>query len=110
MTLTGKAKETFEEWYVNNPTHYYWNPPTRLEFEKLDVRCQWGVYQDWADSIEMLIEVTIVDDMNSWTYDVLCKDIMGGFVSFVKGIPEFNNRQEARNAAIEKLNYLINER
>ena len=112
MELTGKNKERFEKWYssdLNNFAHPVegW-VTTFAKFEKLPLSMQFGVVQDYADSIETLIEVTVVDDMNTWTYDILVKDIMGGFVSFVKGLPEYSTRDEARLAAIKAFDEIVN--
>jgi hypothetical protein len=99
MKLTGKAKEHFQLWYlksIDNDKYVvsgFYNIPDSM---------QWGVYQDWADSLG---------------YDLSCAEHENAFMFLIthkKGtwIDEFDfkTRQEARNAAIEKLNELINER
>jgi len=100
MTLTGKASALFYSW-IHQGFDY---EPSRKAilasdwFNSLHPSMQWGVYQDWADSIKFELRVT-VNHGSGW-YDVLIN------------IPEYWNsyptRQEARNAAIEKLNELIN--
>mgnify|MGYP003638599106 CR=1 FL=1 len=102
MKLTGKAKEEFEKWYANNPAHHYHEAtPKQLEFGKIDVRCQWGVYQDFADSIGVHFQV-------EFHYDI--ENEVNFYVSNVNGNLSRNpTRQEARNASVDKLNELINE-
>ena len=102
MKLTGKAKEAFEEWYFNLPnsmgTNYGAKDITINRFYSLPQSMQWGIYQDWADSIRFELRVT-VNHGSGW-YEVLVN------------IPEYWNayptRQEARKAAIEKLNEIYN--
>lgn len=113
MKLTGKNKEQFDEFREENDYEIIEfingdeNRPNDI-FHGLPLSMQFGVIQDYADSIEILIEVTIVDDMNTWTYDILVKDLMGGFVSFVKEIPEYPTRDEARKAAIKAFDDIVN--
>ena len=102
MKLTEKAKEQFEKWLLDHEMHnqggYNFDYPKW--FSALHPSFQWGVYQDWADSIKFELRVT-VNHGSGW-YEVLIN------------IPEYWNsyptRQEARNAAIEKLNEIINEK
>jgi len=56
------------------------------------------VYQDWADSLEYYFDIEKRFDEDGY--------VCFGNHNFEK---ETNTRQEARNAAIEKLNQLINE-
>jgi len=94
MRLTGKAKEQFEEWFN---THHVYEHSGLAKFEYLPESMQWGVYQDWADSIDIWIEVyPIGNNLFCWS------------------ISNYGNtkttRQEARNAAIDKLNEIVNEK
>lgn len=116
MKLTDKAKELFEEWYVNNPVHYYDGHPIQLRFEYLDVRCQWGVYQDWADSLGYSIGLNYQQTTGTCRVDIWRrrseKEKTGKndwMKKKVGHIPTYITRKEARNAAIEKLNELINQ-
>jgi hypothetical protein len=108
MILTGKAKEKFEEWFRMNIPEQYDGIFTlnyedscyeTVEFYDLPESMQFGVYQDWADSL-------------GYYFDIEKRFDEDGYVCF--GNHNFerdtNTRQEARNAAIEKLNELINER
>ena len=104
--LSGLAKEKFEKWLLDHEMHnqggYNFDYPKW--FSALHPSFQWGVYQDWADSIGYHIETYIwycMDDKNNY---------YGAEVRY-QDISDFNKtRQEARNAAIEKLNELINEK
>jgi len=96
MRLTGKAKKLFEEWFVKNidyDIHSFYRLPESMQF---------GVYQDWADSLGYELYV----DKNTpisfgWGLFYLIKEIDSG---------DLKTRQEARNAALKKLNDLINEK
>lgn len=124
MRLTGKAKREFESWYVGKSIKSFTLKYVQTVCETLGgfifgklkmfyvspESMQWGIYQDWADSRQCLIEVSLVDDFNSWTYDILFPDTMGGFFSVVENLVEFKTRQEARNAAIEKFGEIINDK
>ena len=93
MKLTGKALDAFKSWYeVKYGKHYSWSI-----FIDLPLSFQFGVYQDWADSIGYEIGVTSSDiGFAVWFNDVW--------------IETHKTRQEARNAAIEKLNQIVNEK
>ena len=100
--LTGKAKEQFEKWY--NPEYNYNNRGWRLvEFYNLPEAMQQGVIQDWADSLgyDIIAESTTAQDKYWFTIYTLPESIVEEKM--------FDTRQEARNAAIEKLNELINQ-
>jgi len=106
MKLTGKAKELFEEWCDRqSPRIITWSA-RGSSYESVGLydqpeSMQWGVYQDWADSLGYFIT-------NSWIGDnVFCPDITKD--NLILWEDDFKTRQEARNAAIEKLNYLINQ-
>jgi len=103
--LTGKAKEQLNTWYQNNPVHYYEDTPNQLEFGKLDIRCQWGIIQDWADSVGY--ELSTRWNVSLKLHFAYVRDI-SYYESRLPWSPH-NTRQEARSAAIEKLNEIINE-
>lgn len=99
--ISGLAKKQFKRWYENQPPH----TPTHVPFDRLmamSPSIQWGIYQDWADSIGYPIETYIwycSDDGNNY---------YGAEVRY-QDVSDYNKtRQEARNAAIEKLNEIIN--
>jgi hypothetical protein len=97
--LTGKAKEAFKSYYVDQYQEgtfrqYEW-------FKDLPEAFKWGVYQDWADSLGHELYISKEDPLEYfWSLWYLLR-------SFNEGTCK--TRQEARNAAIEKLNQLINE-
>lgn len=104
MKLTGKAKAKFKEWYKKeyNPNNWGW---MLEEFYNLPKAMQWGVYQDWADSLGYSTMV-LSNGLGKFYYKIYRMiDLLDVFEDF----KVYNTRQEARNAAIEKLNELINE-
>ena len=99
--LEGKAKELFNNWLIGwylkelnirrpNPLYLFNQQPPSM---------QWGVIQDFADSLGYEIGA-------SWTGHWF---IIKHFMSNHEAISLSNSsRQEARTAAIEKLNELLN--
>jgi len=110
MKLTGKAKEQFEKWFK-----FKWREKGSAsiglaKFYSLPNSMQWGVYEDWADSIGVELEVNRYQDMDTEEYDGYSHYVQ--YYSIEDPDSEYainKTRQEARNAAIEKLNQLINE-
>ena len=107
--LTGKAKEMFEGWYLKLPNamglNYGAFDITMNRFYCLPESMQFGVYQDWADSmgVNMCVSERAINPKGaarSYYYDV-----RGGAMSF-----NYPTRQEARAAALQKLNEIINKR
>jgi len=106
--LIGKAKEQFEKWYLKEYTEMVFKDGLGLTFRDLPQPMQWGVYQDWADSldIDMFIEVEYVEKSNilfTFTWSVFHYS-----VGIAEEIGHCETRQEARTAAIKKLDELIN--
>ncbi len=103
MKLTDKAYKEFSEWLYKNQV-LRGSPDYRFvrKFQVLPEAMQWGVIQDWADSlgIEMWVEKAI-EDFRYW-YNIYKND---GSLHYNTN---YDTRQEARNAAIEKLNEIIN--
>jgi len=107
--LEGKAQDKFEEWLIK------WLIENGLKFQSkralvyfndLPNEFQWGVFQDWADSLGYHME-TVLEE---WGFD-MSETIH--VTSFRIGIHEsetnYDTRPQAREAAINKLNTLINE-
>jgi len=109
MKLTGKAKKSFEEWYISTIE--------MVEMESIDdsfdingfydlpLSMQFGVIQDWADSIGF----SLIINWN-WTvrrYYILLRDKDKG--EKICNVGQYFTMTEARNAAIEKLNQIVNE-
>lgn len=97
MKLTGKAKEQFEEWYVDNNYHSDFVD----YFEGIHEAMKWGVYQDWADSLGYDLYASKESPLE---YFWSCDDLLRSF-----GEGTVRTRQEARTSAIESLNGLINQ-
>ena len=101
MKLTGKAKEQFEEWFKSDIKGDYIDHYL-IVFYQSSLSMQWGVYQDWADSLKGG-RMEVYAQNNGYNIIIQTEEKYCSFQS--RG-----NRQEARNAAIEKLNELINEK
>lgn len=101
MKLTGKAKEQFEDW-LNTQKGWKdnWYGGVLL-FEGMPNQMQWGVFQDFADSLGY--ELYLSKESPLEYFWAVCDLIR----SFNEG--NCKTRQEARNAAIEKLNEIINQ-
>jgi hypothetical protein len=102
MKLTGKAKELFREYYDNLPKH----TPNDIPYSTLmgmSESMQWGAIQDFADSLGIDIRIHRVGVKDYyWAIHNWEVRLEQGFYR--------KTRQEARNAAIKKLNEIINER
>lgn len=105
MKLSGNCKKQFEKWYYEKMIYSkWWSEDT---FYSLPESMQWGVYQDFADSIGVRIDIVVFyDRMLGYVrgYEVKVNDM-----DIFKNGDCFETRQEARNAAIEKLNEIINQ-
>ncbi len=113
MKLTGKAARQLKEWYKNvyAPNHYPWTFRlfAWLAFKMDTPSEQWGVYQDFADSVGVYIsDWGFVDDVIGMKagYDGSVK--YGEDLHFLCEEKFFETRQEARDAALEKFNEILN--
>ena len=112
MKLIGKAKELFEEWLKVHPflgsdkyerEYFEVNVDgTLIGFENVPDSMQWGVYQDWADSLGWLIGVEPCRGGQKFYAQITEK---GNLLIWDN---EFTSRDEARIQVIEKLNEIIN--
>lgn len=105
--LKGKAQELFEKWLYKNPeTHKFcykgFEVGDKIHFYKLSPSMQWGVYQDFAESLGYEINAI---NVNGWMSSV--KSPPNSFISWSK--KRADNPQQARAAAIEKFNELVND-
>jgi hypothetical protein len=115
MQLTGKAKAKFEEWlcrWLQNENSKGSLTPQAFSFDMIPLPMQWGTYQDWADSVGYIFNVYC--NASGYLYE-FHRNVSGGGThlydsGFEADTPSgaWETRQEARNAAIEKLNELIN--
>ena len=115
MTLTGKAKEDFEKWYINQ--NYELDLTTDLSphtpvigFDELDDPMKYGVFVDWFDSVGIEVNIKKVNVLNRWMY--LLKDMkrQGYHLNDYIKNKRCETRQKARTAAIEKANEIYNTR
>ena len=105
MELTGKAKEQFEEYFYSLKDRYF----NSVEmFYKASDSMKWGVYVDFFDSVGVTIIVN-TESIDCWWADILSEDIMSPYYRVCVPM-EKATRQEARTAAIEKANEIVNNR
>jgi len=90
--FTDKAKEKFEEWFEDSYPSVY--------LGHLYPSMQWGVIQDFAESLGYCITIELEHPTN------LFKVMFSG-IDFIGLLT--TSRQEARTEAIKKLNELINQ-
>ncbi len=99
MNLTGKAKEQFEEWFLDLDIcqpEQFWTWYDSMKY---------GVYVDWFDSVgdfEISIRTTPDDEFSVYI------DRSG--THLISEYLIFKTRPEARTAAIEKANEIFNNR
>jgi hypothetical protein len=111
MTLTGKAKELFRQYYDKLPPHTPNHVPYAT-FMGLNPSFKWGVYQEFADSRKILISVDAIDDWTSWAYQIHMEDCLAPFFLAYSSVDdgfEFETREQARESAIKKLDELLNQ-
>jgi hypothetical protein len=98
MTLTGKCKEDFEEWFysLDRLNDRYFNSIEMFYRIPQSMRC--GVYVDWFDSVGMTVLIN-TESTECWWGTILEEGIMS---------PYFKTRHEALTSAIEKANKIHN--
>ena len=105
MTLTREAQKGFEEWYLANYIYNHREDYIRFgdanvlrKFYRMHEAMQFGVYQDYADSVGIYLNT------------ILCGGFMIKYKAIVNlvDVGSFNTRPEARTAAIEKLDEILN--
>ena len=104
--MKGKAKELFEQWYLEWASEQY---GIISQFYEIPKAFQWGVYQDFADSLGYDVYVCPYYD---WTKEA--NNGLKWYVSkrsdlYISGTGLEDDLEEARNAAIEKFNEIINQ-
>jgi hypothetical protein len=107
MKLTGRTKEQFEKWYLllirqqRKDYDKFSDDQVLRKFYRLLKSQQWGVIQDFADSLGYHIQ--IVASLNQTTYSYEMYDKKREYTGKI-----FHTRQESRDAAIEKFNEINN--
>ena len=111
MELTGKCKEEFEKWYLQNITELeieidscYHSELDIEMFYKLPKSMRYGVYVDFFDSVGVVIDIDseMVSENPFFDFTIDGKDGHNGDGK------EYETRPEARAAAIEKANEIYN--
>ena len=118
MLLTGKAKKRFELWWDMQPNSYVqikydksylylvYGNTVLVRLDSIPESMLWGLYQDWANSMNICLFVK--QDFDGHL------NYLRGYIPFVGGEAIYKNNDcfetnsEARKAAIDRLNELIN--
>lgn len=106
MKLTGKCKKDFEKWFFNN---YGIEEASFVReeggFFNLPQSMQWGVIQDFGDSVGINITLYQLDYQEWYGYNI---------VKFEFGKPVITGgvwrRDKAREEAIKQFNKIYNEK
>lgn len=102
MNLTGKCKEDFEKWYLEDYT-FGISHISFIDFDAIPMKSmQYGVLVDYFDSVGLNILLTV-----EWDYGYIIAENRYEEIEEVK--KWYDTRPEARTAAIEKANDLRNE-
>ncbi len=98
MKLTEKALELFRKWYGEQDFPLLHENQKSISFYDLPKSMQWGVYQSFADSVALPIEAFEMDGTSFFDWAIDGRS----------GRSVYATRQEARDAALEKLNEILN--
>ena len=100
MILTGKAKEDFLDWKVNNKKL---STIEILDFKHLSTTSQNALIIEWFDSVGIYIEIILIHgDEKAFTFEFSYKDY------FNYCDKEFSSRGEAVGRAIVNVNEIYN--
>jgi len=98
MKLTGKCREAFEKWFLDNYGFDKWED-VKPDFHNIDTSMQYGVYVDFFDSVG--IRIMIQGGEGGLFYIKINYNC-----EISRDIP----RHEARTKAISKANEIYNEK
>jgi len=112
MTLTGKAKEQFEH-YLSGVFKRGYSSWSRLsDFYSLPDSMQWGMYQDFADSVGFIVNVYC--NASGYLYEIHRNSNYGGTHLHDSGYEADTESgawytvESSREAAIKKLDEILN--
>jgi hypothetical protein len=100
MNLTGKCKQDFEAWYIGSDSPNYYTH--LVNFYGLHTSMQFGVIQEWADSVGIDVSVYRAVYSIGFHYMITAK------IRCNKSDASLPIRESAQLAAIEKLNEIYN--
>ena len=107
--MKAQAKSDFEKWYkvaYIEDSSALWKPVHNKSFFHLPDNMQWGVIQDWFDSVE--IEISSPRYGKGFEGEVW--EVINKENDWVWNSKRFDTRQEARTVAIEKAVEIYNSR
>src|SRR5690349_13960508 len=99
MKLTGECLEAFNEWKLNKGIENFYPKDYSLNIAK---SIHNAIIIDFFDSVGIYI------DCGYYENDKFCSGIENNKIRFVSTGTAHNTRTEASNAAIEKANFLYN--
>jgi len=99
--LTGKNKERFEEWYSELVWSDEFNNNWYSDMDYMSPSHQFGVYQDYADSIGYYITVSWIGGEHGFCPDITKDDI-------ILWEEDFKTREKAIKAAIKAFDEIVN--
>ena len=107
MTLTGKCKTDFEEWYLSQDyskqCQYEYGQRKALNiFNAMMLPFRWGVYADFFDSKRILVSISGLTLSETYIFDI------GININVEYWGDNFKTMNDARTAAIEKANEIYN--
>lgn len=105
MRLTGKCKVAFEDWWMIQPCDW---GDLISKFYHFDESMQYGVYEDFFDSVGIIISVSSkIGFANRQLFRIY---VNNSGVRNIEGIIEYpHTRSEARIKGIEKANEIYNQ-
>jgi hypothetical protein len=118
MKLTGKCKEDFEKWFEPPLAEWITDPWAIANYGSMVARfytlkdsMQYGVYEDFFDSVGIILDIQPFLDYNNNTYTKVL--YYTTIVIFLNSIIECDylksdTKPQARAAAIEKANEIYN--
>jgi hypothetical protein len=102
MKLTGKCKEDFEKWLLDNFRKYGVTPPDceTHSGDEIDFICHYSIYEDFFDSVDILIEIMPYES-KSFYWIINDNQMNSG---------ETDTRPQARLESIKEVNKIYNEK
>ena len=112
MKLTDKTKQDFEKWYrEQTPEMGHWY--SIINFNNLPDSMKYGVYQDFFESKNMILDIQPICDYNSDGYirviEYICNVIEIGEKFIDRDIEGFELLKDARKFIINMANEIYNE-
>jgi hypothetical protein len=106
MKLEGKSLEMFEAWYAK--CYEKENLPYIQGFYVSSFSCQYGVYVDFFETVDMYL-IVYPEQKDHWVSRILAEDIMSPFYDLCEDTYS-DSQPQARQQAISKAMEILNDR